>query len=234
MTSPHDLNPKARALLDAGRAALRATAGDRERIEAALRARLGPDALPVEADVPSVSTPTAWRAVARLAIGVGVVVGATFVALRPITMTSLQSPVQHAPSPPVAAPQEVGTPADVIEPAPIVVTADNAPSVTKGSAPSTARRPDGLAQEVALLSRAATQLRSGQAAKALKVLDEHERRFPRGSLREERRAARAQAFCLLGQVDKARAELALLPAQSPAAARALQVCDAERAAQPSR
>jgi hypothetical protein len=230
MTPPEDLNVKARALVDAGRAALRATAADRERVEAALRARLGPDALPVEAGAPSASTPTAWRAVARLAIGVGVVIGATFVALRPATVTSPPSPsVQHAPAPTPAAPHAVSPAADAVEPTPAFVIANNpASSGRKELALSTARRPDGLAQEVALLSRAATQLRAGRAAQALKVLEEHERRFPKSVLSEDRRAAKVQALCLLGQLTKGGAELAELPAQSPAAARAAQVCDAER------
>lgn len=83
-----------------------------------------------------------------------------------------------------------------------------------------------------MLSRATTQLRAGQAAKALRALDEHQRRFPAGALTEDRRAAKAQALCLSGQVAKGRAELKLLLPQSPGAARAKEVCGAESLATP--
>jgi hypothetical protein len=65
----------------------------------------------------------------------------------------------------------------------------------------------------------------------VKVLDEHQRRFPSGALSEERRAAKAQALCLLGRVDEGRAELARLAPRSPAAATAQQVCDGAAADQ---
>ena len=84
---------------------------------------------------------------------------------------------------------------------------------------------DGLAQEVALLTRATSDLRAGRAADALKALDEHQRKFPNGVLSVERRAARAQALCSLKRVSEGRAELTRLAPQSPAAARAKQVCD---------
>jgi hypothetical protein len=79
-----------------------------------------------------------------------------------------------------------------------------------------------------LLSRATSDLHRGNAADALKVLNEHGREFPNGLLSEERRGARAQALCLLGRTSEARAELAHLTPQSPAAARAQQVCGSTR------
>jgi hypothetical protein len=78
---------------------------------------------------------------------------------------------------------------------------------------------------VVLLSRATTALRAGRAVEALKALDEHQSRFPRGALGEERRAAKAQALCSLGRMSEGRAELARLAPESPALARAKQVCD---------
>src|SRR6185369_7565739 len=88
---------------------------------------------------------------------------------------------------------------------------------------------DRLAEEVALLSRATSALRAGRAAEALKFLDEHQRKFPKGVLGVERRGARAQALCALKRVGEGRAELARLAPQSPAAGRAKQVCDAASA-----
>jgi len=92
-------------------------------------------------------------------------------------------------------------------------------------APSVRPAQDRLAQEVALLARATSDLHAGRAANALKVLDEYQRQFPKGLLTEERRAARAQALCALGRQSEAQAELARLAPQSPAAARAKQVCE---------
>ncbi len=96
-------------------------------------------------------------------------------------------------------------------------------------APSTRSKQDRLAQEVALLSSATKSLNAGQPGEALRILAEHQRKFPSGLLTEERRAARAQALCSLGRVGEAKSELARLTPRSPAAARAQQVCDRARA-----
>ncbi len=239
MTVMVDLSPKARSLVQAGRSAFRATAGDRQRIETALRARLGAGTLPPGADGTGLAGPAAWHTVARLAIGVCVVGGAAFLALRP----SASAPVPqaersgHLPAaaPARAAPQTTAAgSSDTPEPtrpvAPMVVASPATATSAKVPAPSAPHKPDRLAQEVALLSRATAELRAGHAGKALQALDEHQRRFPSGALSEDRRAAKAQALCSLGRVSEGRAELAQLAPQSPAAARAKQVCDSASAA----
>jgi hypothetical protein len=84
-----------------------------------------------------------------------------------------------------------------------------------------------LAQEVAILSRAGTELHAGRPAAALEVLDEHQRKFPRGVLTQERGAARIQALCALGRMKEARAGLARLARAfpgSPHVARARKAC----------
>ena len=88
---------------------------------------------------------------------------------------------------------------------------------------------DRLAQEVALLARATSNLHAGRPADALKVLDEYQHRFPRGLLSQERRAAKAQALCALGRQTEAQVELSRLASGSISAARAKQVCDAHSA-----
>jgi hypothetical protein len=88
---------------------------------------------------------------------------------------------------------------------------------------------DGLGEEVALLSRAETELHAGRPAKALLALAEHQRKFPRGALAEERTAARIQALCALGRSDEANAQLRQLSHISPNSAleeRARQACRA--------
>lgn len=218
-----DLPPKARALVDAGRGALRATDGDRARIEAALRARLGEGALPHEPASTPGSRWARWHAVAKVAVGVVVVAGAVVVAVRPASNAPVPARAVQRPLPAMHQPASVSDAAPT-QPTPTpAVTQQRAP-VRKAPPESAPHGADRLAQEVALLSRATAQLRAGHAKKALMALDEHQRRFPQGALSEDRRAAKAQALCLTGQVAKGRAELALLPALSPAAARSEQVC----------
>jgi len=86
---------------------------------------------------------------------------------------------------------------------------------------------DRFAEEVAILSKATSELRAGRANDGLKLLEEHERKFPSGRLAEERRAARIQALCALGKLPEAEAELARLKASSPRSphlARAQRAC----------
>ena len=86
---------------------------------------------------------------------------------------------------------------------------------------------DGLSEEVAILSRAETDLYGGRAESALLALDEHERRFGHGVLEEERTAARIQALCALGRTAEADTELARLvriSPNSPHAKRSRQAC----------
>jgi len=89
------------------------------------------------------------------------------------------------------------------------------------------RPASGLAEEVALLSRAETALHGGRFVKALGALDEYERKFPRGALAEERTAARIQALCALGRTEEANAQLRKLLHISPNSAleeRSRQAC----------
>jgi len=72
-----------------------------------------------------------------------------------------------------------------------------------------------VAGEIALLNEAQRALASGQADRALQLLDRHARDFPRGGLTEERAAARIIALCALGRVTAAREETAEFVRQSP-------------------
>lgn len=103
------------------------------------------------------------------------------------------------------------------------------PRIDQRSRPSSARperrteveAPDGvpgLAEEVALLDRAATALRAGDAAHALQWLADHERRFSAGHLVDVRKAHRVRALCRLGRDAQARAEAAALRREHPSSA----------------
>lgn len=227
-----DLSPNARALIEQSRSALRPNAGDRERIESALRERLGPDVLSADApSSPSVGL-ASTRALFRVAIGVCVVGGGVALwALRPnaspLHSTSAPAPGVHLPNPPLSAAPTAPEP-ESIEP--------SAPSGPLAALPASGapRKRDPFAQEVALLARATEQLHLGNAGKALRALQEHQRRFPNGTLSEERRAAKAQALCLMQRVREGRAEQSGLEPNSPAAARAREVCDSAAAASSQR
>lgn len=82
-----------------------------------------------------------------------------------------------------------------------------------------------LAAEVAVLDRATAALRSGQAARSLQWLAEHERRFPAGRLVDVRKATRVRALCRLGRAAQARTEAAALRAEHPGSAVAKRVPD---------
>jgi hypothetical protein len=215
------LTPKARALIETGRAAYRATSTDRARIEAALRTQLGAAALPSPAPAAAKS---AWHFVPHIAAAACALGGAAFLALGPgaTQPASSSSPVPiSAPMRPSVAVVPSAEP-DAVESLPL----ETEPAPSTRVAPGPQRAQDTLAQELALLSRATSELRAGRPAAALKSLDEHQRKFPGGALNEERRGARAQALCALGRVPEGRADLSRLPPRSPAAVRAQQVCDA--------
>lgn len=84
-----------------------------------------------------------------------------------------------------------------------------------------------LARELALLRGAAEALRAGQAAEALAQAETYLQAHPAGAFVPEARLHRAQALCLLGRVDEARAAGAAfqrdLP-ESPLRARVAAVC----------
>jgi hypothetical protein len=120
-----------------------------------------------------------------------------------------------------------------LPPAPVDKVPQSAPSaVTRAEAaerraPLGPRAADRLAEEVAILSQASVALHARRPAAALKALDEHRRKFPRGALGQERTSARIQALCALGRTNEARAELARLERTSPHSphvARARKAC----------
>jgi hypothetical protein len=226
------LSPKGRDLIRAGRRAFQPTDADRERLLGALRYQLGDTALPP--DVGSMATVAAasrsiWPLISAVVVGIGIVGGTVFFALRSGTEQGKPSETNVAPvvatmqgDDPIAPPPAEQLPSPAVEPP---TTEPPVPPAT-----STHRPQDRLAAEVAILSRATRDLRAGRPTEALKALDEYRRKFPKGLLSEEQRAARAQALCALGRFDEAREKIAGLAPKSPLAAQAKQFCDARLAA----
>jgi TolA-binding protein len=233
---------------------LRPSEADRERVFEALRSRLGDAAIlggPASAPLVSKATRSLWTSISAATVGLGVCGGILFFALRPATHAAAQLGPAASASAPVArnapAPTELNAasaPSAPVEPPSTSLEATTAPESSAGepshalafkrvepTAGSAHGSSGGLAQEVAILSRATSALHAGRPLDALKALDEHQRRFPSGALVEERRAARAQALCELGRRNEAEVELGRLAQsapQSPQAARARQLCQGGR------
>jgi hypothetical protein len=225
------LSSKARAVIEEARGEMRPPAGERERLEVMLDARLGAAApSPTEHLLAPASHASGWRLVTSLTVGAALVGGAAIWGLQPkSSQNSLPPPVSASAEAQLPTPAVAATASAVEEPARIAPgPARHARPQVEPQAPAQ-RSDDRLAQEVALLSRATSDLRAGRAGAALKSIDEHQRKFPNGMLTVERRAVRAQALCSLKRVNEGRAEISFLAPQTPAAGRAKQLCDAAAA-----
>ncbi|HYP98870.1 MAG TPA: hypothetical protein VER96_09355 [Polyangiaceae bacterium] len=238
-----ELGPRAREILRSGRDLNRPTDADRERVESALRERLGAALLLAESSKAVPAVRPRWPFVSSFVVGAGLVGGGIFfgtrhapeVASTPPAVIAVASTTNGVSQPPLPAGVSVpelatsDTPEPVSAASPKPVSSATPEPVSERAVASARPAEDRLAQEVALLGRATSSLHAGHPADALKTLDEYQRRFPKGQLSEERRAARAQALCALGRQSEAATELARLAPQSLAAARARQVCDARSA-----
>jgi hypothetical protein len=222
-----NLTPKAEELVKAGREALRPSEADRKRVFHALLPQLGGGLGAGGVNAPS-TAPAAPAAASGVAVKVataiaviGVAGGGLFLALQkeppsarplapaPVASASALKPrIEQAPeTPPAALPR--------------------AESAEKRAPVPSSRPADSLAEEVAILSEASAALHGGRPAAALKLLDEHRKKFPRGALGQERTSARIQALCALGRTKEAQADLARLARaapNSPHVARARKAC----------
>jgi len=240
-----DLSEGGKALVHAVRRADRPNDDDRRRVLAALQARLGDAALlgAGVAEAPRAAASGARWLRSKLVkwgfVGSTVLVaGAALFVPRfghkgEKATPSASVSIASAPTPPVA----VQPPAAHDLPAVPSSPSDDS-GATRLATPEGVSRPtdaqklpsrsrDGLAEEVLLLSRAETELHAGRPAKALVALAEHQRKFPRGSLAEERTAAKIQALCALGRNEEANTQLRQLLHISPKSAleeRSRQAC----------
>ncbi len=221
-----ELSPEARGLVDDGHSVLRPSSGDRARVKSALAARLGSAALllPHQANAAAAAPKSliAWAKAHSLIAGVGaglLVIGAGYFAAVEPAATPPVRPPAVAP----LAPRAPALPLNNVVPAEAEPTSSE-PAVSAARKQSPV---DPLVEEIAILSRATSALRAGKPAEGLRLLNEHQRKFPNGRLAEERRAARIQALCALGNRTEAEAELARLAQSSPRSphlARAQRAC----------
>ena len=213
-----DLSPELQKLVLAGKSASRPTSTDFDRVLGALQARLGEAAV----TAPVASTATGLLSSKMVSITLAamalVIGGAAWVSSRSADVAPSPaagvSTVEVVPSTETTAVTLASVSiAETATPVPAEVTPPQ--TQPKSSQPAAAARDpgrarDSLSEEVAILSRAETELHSGHAESALRLLAEHERKFSNGILAEERTAARIQALCALGRSAEANTQMARL------------------------
>ncbi len=235
-----ELSPGLKELVQASRSASLPTDVDSSRIFAALRARLGDAVMSVDAGqaaTTSISTGFTLSKVSAISIaGLALLGGLWYFTARAERATSREAN---------AAPSAAATISAAMVPTPSAAPSnaqasegrpgsDVEATAKDGSAsahvhPAVARHArDTLAEEVVLLSRAETALHTGKPAVALEALNEHERKFGNGLLKEERIAARVQALCALGRNAEADAQLAQLSPQSLHGKQSRQACGSRK------
>jgi hypothetical protein len=233
-----DLSPELKQLVLAGKNASRPTDADSARVLGALRARLG-DAALLGAETGQAaagsSTGFLFSKVAGIGIaGLAVIGGLWFFAARNQRVVS--SEPQAIPSVAATISAEAAlVPSAAASNEPVapqldLVAASGSNKADRGEArTSTSHHArDNLSEEVAILSRAETELHSGKPAAALQLLNEHERKFGNGLLAEERIAARVQALCALGRTTEADVQLARLSPKSLHGEQARQACNSRK------
>jgi hypothetical protein len=212
----------------AGRSAHLPTSADRERIAQALRSRIEGGGF---SDVPSaIASPRGFLWLIPTAVAVGLVAGGFLIAGAGRSDGTKMPPPRataSVPAPPAIFPPPVRV--HPVAPSAALSGEEQRPSARE-QAPGRTRKPasDQLAEEVEILSRAQTELRAGRLPGALRVLEGHARKFPRGALAQERIAARIQALCGLGRLSEANAELARLSPGSLHERRAREACGTAR------
>ncbi|AKU95122.1 hypothetical protein AKJ09_01786 [Labilithrix luteola] len=125
------------------------------------------------------------------------------------------------------------------EPATPTISVDALPTIVPSSTPRNARTVPGpsaapdssLAEEIRLLRGASEASRASNHESALSFVEEHERRFPKGFLADERRVQKVLVLCDLGRRDLARSEARRFTANRPSSplnARLSSSCAADK------
>ena len=221
MTTP-EVDQELARLCAVARVATEPGAGARERIRAGLVPRL--------ASGTAASRP-AWGARAWLGAGLAVL-GVCGVALWLTSTTpakDVSAPVvAPAPASPslVAAPL-TSTPEPVSAAAPAAEAVQPAASLASSKPTASSTGSVSPADELPLVRAMQQALRAGNPSQALALAADHTRRFPRGTLVEEREGVRAVARCQLATTDARTPILAAFTqrfATSPYAARVKAAC----------
>jgi hypothetical protein len=233
-----DLSPELQELVFAGKNASSPTPADFTRVQDALLTRLGTTVY-VGTGVAQKNTPGSAarlltsKVITITAFGVALVLSGTayVVAQRRTSKTVAKPPIEVVAATTILSVPSISpiaTTSPAIEPTPS--TELSSPSATTNDvvvvsrAHASNRPSDSLSEEASILSRAEAELHRGRAEYALRLLNEHERKYPKGILAEERTAARIQALCSLGRNVEANSQLARLKPGSLHGARTQQAC----------
>lgn len=223
--TPKDWGMESETLFRDARRALSPTAQDRARVRERLAAQLAAGAAAA-----SVATATSKATVAsksalyaKILASIALVTGATLVVGPRAFTKSDATRAIVAPAPTKAAIARIVERSRIAPPP--VAAAVTRDEVVPAPRPVVRPAPSGVASadEVALVAELDGALRAGDAARALRLAADHERRFPRGLLVEERDGARVIARCINGSTSNADAFLAAHP-RSPMRARITSAC----------
>lgn len=246
-----ELDPEARALIDAARDGLEATSEDRARIRRSVLAAVTTSAIGAGTVASAASAQSAIAVTSGTTLATKMLLGIALVATVATGGVIAESAFHRAEPPSPRAAREVAAPRvteppEVVAPRAIVrEVAPPAPQTTPvelASAPIAAPRPPRerrappppvivepepprahLALEVAALRASDAARRGGRPADALRALDAYDRDFPSGTLRAEADAARVLTLCELGRADDARAVATRFLAQNPSSPLAARI-----------
>jgi hypothetical protein len=232
----NDLDPKAQALLDSVRGADAPTRREKTRVKRRVLARVAGVMLAASAGTSAKTTAASVGAVAAgvwsaklvvVTIAVSAIVaggaatGVVVSHLRGSRRAVTTAPAAPTAPVPVAASAPVAT-SPRVPPMPEQLAAQPvaAPHPLAGRAATAPRRMpaasnETLEEELPLLQSAQDALRLGDTDRALGLLDVHAKKFPTGTLSEERRAAHALAACRKADGPSARAEAKAFVLDSP-------------------
>ncbi len=191
------LNPKAKRLIEATRAARTPGEADKRRVGAALALALGASA-------------TGGAGVAASATGAAKVAGALSGLKAAIAILVLSATGVGVAMLTRSHPAPSATPVASPVTAPVVV-----PLPSGAMAPTEAEVDDPLLAEVTLLRRAQRALHDGQPAKALELAARHAALYPKSQVGVERDGLRVFALCALGRKPEAHALAAELLTRAP-------------------
>lgn len=180
-----ELSADARAILDAGRAAMAPTDSVRARVRAVVDARVASSVAGASAAGMGV------KLVLLACLGIGIL-GALVIGWR------IQGSADEEPRVEVPATAASHVPSTAPEPVVTEITRDPSPAPKTRSRPRQEVTTPGLAEELALLGKARAALRSGMPGDAIAVLDRHRREIRSPQLEREALVLRAEALCAQG------------------------------------
>jgi hypothetical protein len=204
-----DLDPEARALIDAARDMHEPPPSQRKRSRQALHAALGGSAAVALHASSAFALPVTWIASA-LVVGATVTGGVWVARGRAAAPRSPHPVVSVVNAPPVQTPSPVSVPATPEVPDLLPVTAPPATRPSRVPAVRNASPTDpgkSLVAETTLLEQVNAAINAGAGARALTLIGEYDRRYGSagGALQEERSAAEVLALCLTDRTEEAEA-----------------------------